>query len=196
MSNEDRRLLCQRIRTWIIPLIVAIIGILPFILKSPDFSLSVNQVTGATNPGGVEKIEVNIGRICWYKYPVTLCAEEYPPGTEITFLPIGEPRIPYSSTMTMEVGSDVPEGQHTIEIIGIGGDGKEHTCRYVLYVKLISDNGEPPPMFVGSRESDVYHDPNCRYVNMINAENIIWFTSAEDARAHGYRPCRVCRPPE
>ena len=56
---------------------------------------------------------------------------------------------------------------------------------------------EPPPtkMFVGSKKSDVYHYPNCRYVKNILPENIIWFTSVEDARAHGYRPCKVCKPP-
>ncbi len=57
---------------------------------------------------------------------------------------------------------------------------------------------EPPPpptkMFVGSKKSDVYHYPNCRYVKMIKPENIIWFSSVEDARAHGYRPCKVCKP--
>ncbi len=56
---------------------------------------------------------------------------------------------------------------------------------------------EPPStgMFVGSKKSDVYHYPNCRYVKQILPENIIWFTSVEDARNHGYRPCKVCKPP-
>ena len=49
--------------------------------------------------------------------------------------------------------------------------------------------------FVGSKKSDVYHYPSCRYVKQILPENIIWFTSVEDARAHGYRPCKVCKPP-
>jgi len=60
---------------------------------------------------------------------------------------------------------------------------------------------EPPPpteeekMFVGSKKSDVYHYPNCRYVKKILPENIIWFSSVEDAKAHRYRPCKVCKPP-
>jgi len=57
---------------------------------------------------------------------------------------------------------------------------------------------EPPPptkMFVGSKKSDVYHYPNCRYVKNILSENIIWFSSVEDAKARGYRPCKVCKPP-
>jgi len=56
---------------------------------------------------------------------------------------------------------------------------------------------EPPSSgkFVGSKKSDVYHYPTCRYVKQILPENLIWFTSVEDARAHGYRPCKVCKPP-
>lgn len=220
MSNEDRRSLCQRIRPWIIPIIQGIIvgaivaiivALISIMLKPPDFSISVNPVTGATNPGSVEQTVVNIGRICYkrYKYPVTLCAETQNPAIRVTFIPEGELTPPYNSTMKINIGPGVLEDYYIIRIEGIGGDGREHTCRYVLCVISISDNGEPPPsteeepppaeeeeMFVGSRESDVYHYSNCRYVNMINAENIIWFTSAEDARAHGYRPCRVCRPPE
>jgi len=60
---------------------------------------------------------------------------------------------------------------------------------------------EPPPpaeeekKFVGSKKSDVYHYSNCRYVKKILPENIIWFSSVEDAKARGYRPCKVCKPP-
>jgi len=178
-------------------IIAALISILPFILKSPDFSISVNPVTGATNPGGVEQTMVNIDRIWYkrYKYPVTLSANTQNPAIKVTFIPKGGPTPPYNSTMTINIGSDVSEDNYIIIIGGIGGDGKEHTCRYVLCVKSISDNGEPKPMFVGSKESDVYHYSNCRYVKMIKPENIIWFTSVEDAGAHGYRPCKICKPP-
>lgn len=49
--------------------------------------------------------------------------------------------------------------------------------------------------FVGSRKSDVYHYPGCHYVRQIKAGNLIGFDSVEEARARGYRPCKVCRPP-
>ena len=50
-------------------------------------------------------------------------------------------------------------------------------------------------VFVGSVNSDVYHYPTCTYAQRIYPENQIWFSSSEDARAHGYRPCKVCNPP-
>jgi len=50
-------------------------------------------------------------------------------------------------------------------------------------------------VFVGSINSDVYHYPTCTYAQRIYPENQIWFSSSQDARAHGYRPCKVCHPP-
>lgn len=48
--------------------------------------------------------------------------------------------------------------------------------------------------FVGSLESDKYHDPNCRYAKKILKENEIWFDTAEEAQHAGYSPCGVCHP--
>lgn len=49
--------------------------------------------------------------------------------------------------------------------------------------------------FVGSTESNKYHYPSCRWAEKILPENQIWFSSSEDARAHGYVACKVCNPP-
>jgi competence protein ComEC len=58
---------------------------------------------------------------------------------------------------------------------------------------------EPTPPtkgnFVGSHESDKYHYPSCRSAKQIKAENELWFTSVQDARAANYVPCGVCKPP-
>ena len=55
----------------------------------------------------------------------------------------------------------------------------------------------PPEIdkYVGSVNSDIYHYPNCRWAKKIKPENEIWFDSAKDAKIHGYRPCKVCKPP-
>jgi hypothetical protein len=49
--------------------------------------------------------------------------------------------------------------------------------------------------FVGSKNSDVYHYPSCTWAQRIKASNQIWFSSSQDARNHGYRPCEICHPP-
>lgn len=48
--------------------------------------------------------------------------------------------------------------------------------------------------YVGSINSDVFHNPNCSYVKSILPENMIWFSSREDAIAQGKRPCKRCNP--
>jgi micrococcal nuclease len=48
--------------------------------------------------------------------------------------------------------------------------------------------------YVGSVNSDKYHYPSCRWAKKIKPENEIWFKDKEDARAHGYVPCKVCKP--
>jgi len=50
-------------------------------------------------------------------------------------------------------------------------------------------------LYVGSINSNKYHYPSCRYAQQIYPENEIWFSSAAEAQARGYIPCKVCRPP-
>lgn len=49
--------------------------------------------------------------------------------------------------------------------------------------------------YVGSIKSDKYHYPSCRYVGQIYPENLIGFSSAAEAKAMGYVPCKGCNPP-
>ena len=46
--------------------------------------------------------------------------------------------------------------------------------------------------FVGSKNSDKYHLPTCPYAKRIKPENIVCFSSAEDARVKGYQPDKSC----
>lgn len=49
-------------------------------------------------------------------------------------------------------------------------------------------------VYVGSIDSDKYHNPGCRFAKEILPENEIWFDSIEDAQNSGYSPCGVCHP--
>lgn len=64
------------------------------------------------------------------------------------------------------------------------------------------DESSPPPppppdkkVYVGTINSNIYHYPTCKWALEINPGNEIWFSSVEDAKAHGYRPCKICKPP-
>jgi methylphosphotriester-DNA--protein-cysteine methyltransferase len=49
--------------------------------------------------------------------------------------------------------------------------------------------------YVGSKKSDKYHYPSCKWAQKIKPENLVTFTSAQEAIKAGYVPCKVCRPP-
>ena len=51
-------------------------------------------------------------------------------------------------------------------------------------------------LFVGSVRSNKYHYPDCKWAKRIPPRRELWFSTASDAKAHGYIPCRVCRPPK
>lgn len=47
-------------------------------------------------------------------------------------------------------------------------------------------------IFVGSKNSNVYHLPKCASAERIKEENKVWFQSEEEARNKGYRPSKNC----
>ena len=49
--------------------------------------------------------------------------------------------------------------------------------------------------YVGSVNSNIDHYPSCVSAKRIKPQNEIWFDSVADAKAHGYRACKVCKPP-
>jgi hypothetical protein len=64
---------------------------------------------------------------------------------------------------------------------------------------------DPPPrgvaiphavsvLYVGSRNSTVYHHPSCSHVPRIKLENRVTFDTQERARAAGRTPCKTCKP--
>ncbi len=48
--------------------------------------------------------------------------------------------------------------------------------------------------FVGSKNSNVFHKPNCRFAKQISSENLVTYPSAVAARKDARRGCRSCEP--
>jgi micrococcal nuclease len=48
--------------------------------------------------------------------------------------------------------------------------------------------------YVASKNSKVFHRPDCKWMKKINPKNLIGFKSREEAIRSGRRPCRVCGP--
>jgi len=48
--------------------------------------------------------------------------------------------------------------------------------------------------FEGVRSTKVYCYPTCHHARRALETNVVWLHDADEARARGYRPCKVCRP--
>ncbi len=48
--------------------------------------------------------------------------------------------------------------------------------------------------YYGSRKSNIFHRPDCRYAKRIKSGNVVGFRSREEAVSAGYVPCKVCNP--
>ncbi|MFC2057055.1 Ada metal-binding domain-containing protein [Chloroflexota bacterium] len=48
----------------------------------------------------------------------------------------------------------------------------------------------------GCRTTKIYCRPDCPPGRRTKGENRVYFRSVEEARASGYRACKVCRPDE
>ena len=49
-----------------------------------------------------------------------------------------------------------------------------------------------PALYVGSKNSDKYHKPDCKWAKNIKVSNKITFTSSTNAKNKGYSPCKTC----
>jgi len=49
--------------------------------------------------------------------------------------------------------------------------------------------------YVGSKNSNKYHYPDCKWAKKISSKNLVTFKTAKEALAAGYVPCKVCKPP-
>ena len=59
-------------------------------------------------------------------------------------------------------------------------------------LERLEDLGKHGIKFVGSDTTHIFCFPSCRY--QVSAEHLQKFHSEDEARARGYRPCKVCRP--
>lgn len=85
--------------------------------------------------------------------------------------------------------------------IGEYGAGGPEAKREVLELEGI-DTAELERMagagvrYTGSDSTGIYCYPSCRHARRTGAKHEVRFRSGQEARAAGYRPCKVCRPLE
>jgi hypothetical protein len=50
--------------------------------------------------------------------------------------------------------------------------------------------------FWASTKGEYYHNPSCAWARKIRTEDLVKYTSPEEAKKAGYKPCKFCKPPE
>ena len=108
------------------------------------------------------------------------------------FIPSEEEEVPENVVGTEVVIQNEPSTQVEDEIII-----EEDTEATPMPPKdPVSKPVEKPSAssYVASDDSDKYHYPSCRWAKEINQENLISFSSVDEAKAAGYTSCGSCHP--
>lgn len=93
-------------------------------------------------------------------------------------------------TLIIEKAPEVmTEGLKTSETGVLGAESSNNTG---IDLKKESVANNKDCMFVGSKNSDKYHKPDCRFAKNIKPENIVCFKSEEDAKSNGYVGDKGC----
>ena len=61
-------------------------------------------------------------------------------------------------------------------------------------VEKDKDSAISEQKYVASNSSTVFHKPECRWAKNISAQNLVSYTSKDDAIKAGKRPCKTCNP--
>jgi len=130
---------------------VAVLGLMNTVMHPnpsprPDFGITINPMYGSVQQGEETTTQVRINGFDGYGDNVSLNANGQPSGTIINFNPLMKRAMPwFASTVTINVNSNVPAKNYTINITGNGAyNGIKHSCDYTLIVKPNQPQGEQP----------------------------------------------------
>ena len=73
-------------------------------------------------------------------------------------------------------------------------DGENFTFSTSTEVATIAHNTQPETLYIGNKNSKVFHALSCGAVNNMKEDNKIPFENYDDAVNAGYRPCGTCDP--
>lgn len=94
------------------------------------------------------------------------------------------------------ISEEVESGRYRCPVCGTESKPPADAVRQHAGWEREQKNKEPEPQRVWvSRESHVYHLPSCRHAARISPKNRVILRSPLEAKAAGYHPCSVCKPP-
>lgn len=94
----------------------------------------------------------------------------------------GEEYYPYDDSPSILIGEE--EWYCDITLEGVANDA--------AYERLQTEDLPSDGKFCASKESNIYHLPNCQYAKNIKKNNLIHFQNECEADVFGYTMCSVC----
>jgi len=61
-------------------------------------------------------------------------------------------------------------------------------------IDRFADSTPAEHQYVASKNSKVFHSPDCRFAKRISPENLTGYKSRDEAVSAGKRPCKLCKP--
>ena len=108
------------------------------------FSLSIEPMAGEVKVEDLSKLNdiepldmvISVGDIKGYEHEVTLITGEIPSGIDVEIGPDNGDTPPFKINITINPSSNLISGKYMIPLIGIGGDGQQKSCCYILTVEV------------------------------------------------------------
>jgi hypothetical protein len=123
------------------------------------------------------------------------------PRAELKLEPDGKPLVKLWPKLKLDGRREVnaprdPYNQAAQTGVSPGSESDTVSSDLACQKELARDRGtEAEAVYVGSKTSNKYHYPACKWAKQIRPEKLIRFKSAKEAQEHHYIPCPVCKPP-
>jgi O-6-methylguanine DNA methyltransferase len=177
----------------------------PLMPSAPPAELAARV---ANELNGVRRMRFDLRGLTDFERSVLLKAREIPYGQVRPYAwvarEIGHPRavravgtalannpIPYFIPCHRVVRSDGVIGNY-------GGGGPEAKKAILVQEGVglgrLQDLARHGLRYEGVRSTKVYCYPTCHHARRAMEKNVVWLHDAGEARAKGFRPCKVCRP--
>jgi hypothetical protein len=121
---------------------------------------------------------------------------------EMNLGPDGEPKFTLRDQRSLEIQKEPKSPEDSAHQPPPGGTGPGSEAGAVpsppgppAEAVAPKQHAETEMEFVGSKTSNKYHYPTCKWVKAISPWKVIKFKSVQEAEKHHYIPCPVCKPP-
>jgi len=94
-----------------------------------------------------------------------------------------------SSEMKVFINSQSPFNIEEKQAIALGKAIQRKGLAKEVEIQESSTDNEEECQYIGSKNSDKYHIPSCRWAEQIKPENKVCFKSPKEAEKMGYKPC-------